>query len=1664
VEAVALRCQAVLEALRGRADAARRMIESSRRMVEELGIAQQLLEADVFAGLIDLLEGDAEAAEMSLRRAYEGLRERGLRIDAARAAALLGRALLAQGRAAEAESLSHESEVLGGDDLKAAIAWRGVRAQAQAEHGETAQAVELARAAVAIASATDALLDHADARLALATALRAAGRGPEADAEEARAIELWEAKGATLLTGRVRRADAAALAPPYPAPLAGDPARAARPRVRPNAATENEARVAASVAARDLDAFAALFAGDAVEVHHQAGVVLDAGEARRLYERMFAAEIEGLRVATEPLATLGERLALVRSHISLASGRAGEAVSVGATDMSSIALVEVGADGLRTRTEFFATDQLAAAIARIYERLAELEPEGPAREAAARRARVVAAIFVLAPLEPIEEHFAPAVELADHRVLGFGTVHGIEALRRSFPTLRGLADDVAVRVDDVLALDRDAFLLRSTTTGTEREGGGRFERPMLQLRCFGADGRMTRSEWFEPDRDAAALARFDELTRTEAPAVRRVRPNAATENMERLDAAMAARDVAAVEAVFAVEVEVIHHPLRAEFGRDGAIESLRTGLEDRALVFRHEPLATLGDALALSRLRVATNRIAIDDIDAGPVDFDHLVLVEVNGKGQRVRSEFFAPTELAAAITRLYERHAALVPDGPERERAAATARALDLGSMQPESVARRVAPEVELVDHRTAGLPPTRGAEALARVLAVAFEIADDAVDRLDDILAAEPHALLTRWTTAGRAREGGGAFEWAFLLLGLFGADGRTVRIEVFDGDRDEEAIARFEELAGGVPPPPSPNAAMRSEQATVEAWRARDWGAVEATYAPGFRSIDRRSLMRVETDREGMLTWLRPLFEMGVSRESTLLATRGDRLAIYRIRLSGSDGLSGPSEVELLQVIEVDQESGRRVAAVAFDAGDFDAAYAELDARYAAGEGAAFPRTADAMRAFAAALAHRDWEALAGCCAPDLVVDDHRRLGWEPLRGPAAYVAALRALVELAPDTQMRLDHVEMAERGFLVRTVWVGTRDGGAFEEPSWMVGAIDPAGRMRHLEQYDADRLDAARARFAELARSDPHGFGTNTAVAAHDRVIAAFAARDWEAMRACFAPGARIEDRRALLRTPPIDADTAVDAMRRGVEVASDLRTERRTFGVFGDCVSLERQTWRGGQGAAVFETEALTLVESDAAGRIAAIVTFGPADTLAAESEANDRWMAASRSPQAEPALAGLAELRAGREVRAPDPLRIPPNAAWRIWERIGAIVAARDWAALRSLAAADFEFDDRRRRALLRGEVELYIRNLAFVRSWPGRRVAPELVATAGERLALDRVAFVGDPDGGAFEGEFLRLTELDAEGRLRAVLHFDADDVAAAREELRARHARIEAPRADPLRIPPNAATRGVDRWLAAAGARDEAAMTALFSAAFRFDDRRPLVADSGDLEKMRASMRLALASGTRVSAETLATAGDQLALHRILFSSSDEEAPAEIEILQLVEVDAEGRIAATISFDPGDRRGAAVEMTERWARGESFFSASTLAALRALVEGDLEALRAALPQEFRFLDCRRTGLGALDRDAYVESLEALFEQSRDAMMEGLYTLATSACGSLSVARAFGTLAGGGTFESVYVRILHFRDEKLVGVELYELDDLERARARFDELRAGAEDVPR
>ena len=204
VEATSTRCQAVLEAFRGRTAAARRMIDSARRSVTELGLRHALLEVEQFAGIVELIGDDPAAAEPHLRKAYNGFRRMGLDADTAETAALLGRACLTLDRDAEADELCTESERLAGNALKASIAWRTLRARLLSRRGDHDEARRVAEAAVSLAGRTDALVDHGDACLALATVLKVAGDAVGARAAAERAVDLYERKGAAALAEKAR--------------------------------------------------------------------------------------------------------------------------------------------------------------------------------------------------------------------------------------------------------------------------------------------------------------------------------------------------------------------------------------------------------------------------------------------------------------------------------------------------------------------------------------------------------------------------------------------------------------------------------------------------------------------------------------------------------------------------------------------------------------------------------------------------------------------------------------------------------------------------------------------------------------------------------------------------------------------------------------------------------------------------------------------------------------------------------------------------------------------------------------------------------------------------------------------------------------------------------------------------------------------------------------------------------------------------------------------------------------------------------------------------------------------------------------------------------------------------------------------------------------------
>jgi len=102
---------------------------------------------------------------------------------------------------------------------------------------------------------------------------------------------------------------------------------------------------------------------------------------------------------------------------------------------------------------------------------------------------------------------------------------------------------------------------------------------------------------------------------------------------------------------------------------------------------------------------------------------------------------------------------------------------------------------------------------------------------------------------------------------------------------------------------------------------------------------------------------------------------------------------------------------------------------------------------------------------------------------------------------------------------------------------------------------------------------------------------------------------------------------------------------------------------------------------------------------------------------------------------------------------------------------------------FEDRGKRALVRGGVETWIESLRFLST--EAQADREMIGSAGDRIALERIVWTG----AGFEIELILLTEVDAEGRLLRSIRFDPDDRRAAFDEMGVRFATgegAEAPR--------------------------------------------------------------------------------------------------------------------------------------------------------------------------------------------------------------------------------------------------------------------------------------
>ena len=196
---------AALLAMQGRFREANELIASSVAVLEELDVRVRLGHIRSIAADVHLHAGRTQAAEEELRLAHATLDDVGDRAGAITVSLELADVLYDAGRYAEAgEWLMPVRDVLERSDVMTRVTGLAVQAKLLAQAGSSDEATAIARRAVDLADATDALTTRARVWSALAEVLRIDGETHEARDAFAEAIRLWEAKGDVSGAARAR--------------------------------------------------------------------------------------------------------------------------------------------------------------------------------------------------------------------------------------------------------------------------------------------------------------------------------------------------------------------------------------------------------------------------------------------------------------------------------------------------------------------------------------------------------------------------------------------------------------------------------------------------------------------------------------------------------------------------------------------------------------------------------------------------------------------------------------------------------------------------------------------------------------------------------------------------------------------------------------------------------------------------------------------------------------------------------------------------------------------------------------------------------------------------------------------------------------------------------------------------------------------------------------------------------------------------------------------------------------------------------------------------------------------------------------------------------------------------------------------------------------------
>ena len=1019
VEATSTRCQAVLEALRGRFDTARSMLADSRATVEELGLRHALALTDLYAGIVELLAGDAATAELALRSAHRGLGRLGIGAEAGLTAAYLARALLQLDRVDEAEKLAAESAELAGENPQTAIAARTAQAEILAAQGRYHDAVTAARAAVARAEGTDIIVDHAAASAVLAQVAALAGDDATASRASVAAAELNERKAATTTTARPHM-------PPRATPA---PSEASAERSVDGAdAPWNEAdRLARGwvefFTAGERERWLPLVAPDQVTRDLRPLVGVDTSGVDGVADAYPRDEnTRGMTSRVETLATRGDRLALIRWRARSGSGREWDMLHVNRW-------TEAGQNDLNV---IFPVDQLGAAVDELDRLYLETVPPSSPEAMLTRVGGAAYGALRHGDLDAAMAMMSDRYVQRDYRSLAWPTVDWA-GMRERLATMIGAGANPWLarvhRIDGLVAL------WQAEVRVTGEHGAEQTDRHLLISVTDPDSGLIESNDQFSLDQFDEALRRFDE--RVAEVAGRHTRWNASS-----------------IAGAWLATAERLGRP-------ELAPGMVRDGVETPAPSAGRQVLALGGQVRAL---------VALLDADDVPVQF---VVEELDGEGFVVFVGRFGADDLAAASAEADRRWYESLDDPTE-----ADAVLIEYVRAWQSYDAVRLA---EVVDESFVGAdlrplvsnPGDGKAQQLANV--ELFRDSGSMLLAIGEPLARSDVGSLIQISIVGR--DVSGRLTESLISLGVsIVRNGRVVRAELFPSDDEAAARRRFDELTGVADTPghePWSEADRLARQGIAQFFSSNSEDRYRYLH-PDHVSEDRRPLVGYRTEgRDDISNLWDGTATDGTQMQLETIAVRGDHLVLYRV------GVASPrAEFDFLH-LDRWTDDGLHDLLIRFDLDQLPEAIDELNRLHLDELGDTTAGLHFGVLLEGVDLVPGgDIEGFLALHAPEFVMRDHRSIGWGELRLDE-YAERLRSIVDVPGEVQLYQERFHALEEvtlsTCLSQNLLVRFADGSEQSSRSVMVMMMDPiTGLITSMDQFAEDDVEIAMECFERL--------------------------------------------------------------------------------------------------------------------------------------------------------------------------------------------------------------------------------------------------------------------------------------------------------------------------------------------------------------------------------------------------------------------------------------------------------------------------------------------------------------------------------------------------------------------------------------------------------------